>query len=125
MTSDLNVVILTGRVTVEPDYGKTRRGTPTCTFGVGVKRYYRGEEGPVREETQITVSTWGLLAEQCARHLTRGLVVRLEGQLRHARWPERGKMTVVADVVVWAGQGVELGAAAPEDLEPAEEVAAS
>jgi single-strand DNA-binding protein len=120
--SDLNVVVLTGRVTIDPDLDRTKRGTPICTFGIAVTRYYRGDRGLAQEVTHLTVTTWGRLAEECAAELTRGVVVRLEGEIRQARWPERGKITVVADVVVWPQRRVDGPVSEPTDvdLEPQE-----
>jgi single-strand DNA-binding protein len=120
--SDLNVVVLTGRVTTDPDLSRTKRGTPVVEFGIVVRRYYRGEDGPVCDETLLTVTTWGRLAEACAQGITRGVVVRLEGQIRQSRWPERGKITVVADSVVWPEKAEQGGAEAPADLESEEAV---
>lgn len=106
MVNDLNVVLLTGRLTRDPDAKETKSGTPITSFSIAVNRYFRYDAGGWGEETSfVEVETWSVLAKQCSE-LTRGQVVRVQGRIKQDRWQDgdgnnRTKMVVVAERVEW------------------------
>lgn len=82
--SDLNRVVLTGRLTADPDLKYTQGGRALLRFDVAVnRRWVNPESGQVEEEvTFLPVVVWGKQAENCAAYLRKGRQVAVDGRLR-------------------------------------------
>ena len=74
----MNKVILSGRLSQEPEKRSTAGGKAITTFTMDVSRK-TGSEEPV---DFIPVVTWEQLAETCGAHLTKGRLVLVEGRLQ-------------------------------------------
>jgi len=104
--NDLNVVLLTGRLTRDPDTKETRAGAAVTSFAIAVNRYFKRDSGDWGQETSyLEIETWGLLAKQCAE-LTKGQVARVQGRVKQERWQDgdgnnRTKVLVIAERVEW------------------------
>ena len=94
----MNSVQLIGRLTRDPDAGRTRGGTSVTSFRLAVDR-------PGRAGADfVTVKTWQRLAETSSEHLTRGRRVAVLGRLAHEEWVgadgrRAERLTVVAERV--------------------------
>jgi single-strand DNA-binding protein len=124
VVNDLNVVLLVGRLTRDPDLKETRGGKQICTFSLACNRYFRQETGGEygKEAYFFDVETWGLLAKQCADGLVKGRVARVQGRLKQDRWQDgagtnRSKVLVVAEKVEWVSP--KRPEDEPADAEPA------
>lgn len=98
----LNRIVLIGRLTRDPELRYTSNGTPVCNFTLAVERNYTNRNGD-RDVDFISIVTWRGLAENCARHLGKGRLVGVDGQL-HIRKSENNNRTYInpevnADVV--------------------------
>lgn len=104
--NDLNVVLLTGRLTRDPDTKETRVGAAITSFSIAFNRYFKRDPGDWGQETSyLEIETWGLLAKQCAG-IPKGQVVRTRGRLKQERWKDgdgnsRTRVIAVADRVEW------------------------
>ena len=87
--NSLNSVLLEGNLTRDPVLGETPKGTPVCTFGLAVNRYYRQEEETVKEVSFFEVETWTRLAQYCEAQLKKGKAVRVVGHLKQERWEDQ------------------------------------
>lgn len=71
-----------GRLGRDPELRYTANGTPVAHFSVASSRRWVGEDGQTVEETiWWRVTTWGKMAETCAKYLTKGRQVLVEGRL--------------------------------------------
>lgn len=130
--SDVNRVVLTGRLTSDPDLRYTQSGKPVLRFDIAVnRRWVNPETGQLEEEvTFVPVVVWGRQAETCATYLRKGRQVAVDGRLRVRSFEtqngDRRRVTeVVAQHVLFLGpkpEAAEPGAPAAEETYPEEEV---
>jgi single-strand DNA-binding protein len=78
----VNVVIISGRLTANPELRYTPSGTALCTFGLAVNE--RGKDGETASFFDCVV--FDKQAEAVAQHLGKGALVTLEGTLQQRRW---------------------------------------
>jgi len=135
--SDLNRVVLTGRLTADPDLKFTQSGRAMLRFDIAVnRRWVNPESGqPEEEVTFLPIVVWGKQAENCAAYLRKGRQVAVDGRLRVRSFTtqngDRRRATeVVAQSVHFLGgrpttaepQPTEEGTEIPPDPSPEEEV---
>ena len=65
----LNLAILIGRLTADPELRYTPNGTAVATFTIATDRF--GKEGE-KETTFIPIVAWRKQAENCAEYLRKG-----------------------------------------------------
>jgi single-strand DNA-binding protein len=97
----LNVVLLAGRVTMDPDLRYTPKGTAVLQFRIAVNRRYPDRAtGEWKEETSyFTVVNWGQQAERVGEQMKKGSAVMIEGELRSRSWDDKdGKKHSVVEV---------------------------
>ena len=100
----MNVVLLTGRLTRDPELRNLASGRAVTQFGLATNEYVRSQE----KSEFHNVVTWGRLAEICGQYLTKGQQVAVEGRLQTRSWDDdRGarhwKTEVVAERVEMLG----------------------
>lgn len=114
----LNQVVLIGRLTRDPELRYTPgNGTAVATFTIAVDRSFVGKDGTRTKEADfIPIVTWSKLAENCASHLKKGLLVAVVGRLQIRSYEDsQGVRRKAAEVVAndvrfleWSrGQGAE------------------
>ena len=80
-------MLLSGRLTRDPDRRYGADGTPVTSFSLAFHRQYRGRDGRAAEQTGfVTVMTYLRLAEVCGMYLKRGSAVLVEGRLQMREW---------------------------------------
>ena len=91
---EINRILLSGRLTRDPDRRYAADGTEVTSFGLAFHRRYRGRDGQPAEQTGfVTVMTYQRLAEVCGQYLKKGSAVLVEGRLQMREWatPEGSK----------------------------------
>ena len=85
---NLNVVILLGRVTMDPDLRYTPSGAAVLNFRIAVDRAWRDKTSDEwkREASFFGVNVWGQAAERLSKTMRKGSAVLVEGQLRSRSW---------------------------------------
>ena len=84
---EINRVLLSGRLTRDPDHRYAADGTEVTSLPLAFHRHYRGRDGAVAEHTgYVTVMTYQRLAQVCAQYLKRGSAVLVEGRLQMREW---------------------------------------
>ncbi len=84
---EINRVLLSGRLTRDPDRRYATDGTAVTSFGMAFNRHYRARDGSPAEQTgYVTVMTYQRLAEVCGQYLKRGSAVLVEGRLQLREW---------------------------------------
>ena len=81
----MNRVLLTGRLTRDPEVRTTSGGKAVASFAVATHEYVGG--GKEKSEFHNVVA-WDRLAETCGRYLGKGQQVALEGRLQTRSWDD-------------------------------------
>ena len=115
--SDINVVVLTGRLTADPELAQVGENS-VANFAIAVHDFKGGEE----YTNFFDLSAWGKLAETVNTYLTKGRWVTIRGKLRHETWEKDGQKRRRIRVLVQDLQMLPVGPkeATPEKV--AEEV---
>jgi single-strand DNA-binding protein len=128
-------VTLVGNLTRDPELRQTPNGTSVCQLGVAVNSSYKDASGQwVEKPNFFDVVVWGTQGENCARYLTKGRQVAVDGRLDQRSWDaqdgtKRSKVEIIAETVMFIGGQNEArepgfragaqpapGAAAPDDF---------
>jgi single-strand DNA-binding protein len=84
----LNVVLLMGRVTMDPDLRYTPSGAAVLGYRIAVnRRWLDKQSNEWKEDTSFfNVNIWGQSAERLSKTMRKGSAVLVEGQLRSRSW---------------------------------------
>lgn len=81
----MNKVLLTGRLTRDPELRVLASGKSVTTFNVATNEY----TGNGKERAEYhTIVTWDRLAEICGRYLGKGQQVAIEGRIQTRTWDD-------------------------------------
>jgi single-strand DNA-binding protein len=84
---EINRVLLSGRLTRDPDRRYAQDGTAVTGFDLVFHRRYRARDGSAAEQAGfIAVMTYQRLAEVCGQYLKKGSPVMVEGRLQMREW---------------------------------------
>jgi len=82
--SNMNLVILMGRLGKDPELSYTQSGTPRCKFSMATSKRRSDGQGGYTEKTEWhRIVVWGKQAENSNKFLGRGDLVLLEGELTY------------------------------------------
>jgi len=83
MSSDLNRIFLTGRLTADPDVKYTPSGSEVAQFTLAVNRAYKTKDSDEWKEEAffVRVVSWVKLAEKVEKNFKKGDLVLVEGRL--------------------------------------------
>ena len=84
----MNQVLLTGRLTRDPEVRKLASGKTVTQFGIATNDYRGGSE----KSEYHSVVTWDRLAEICGQYLTKGQLVSISGRLQTRQWEDDSKV---------------------------------
>lgn len=84
----MNRVLLTGRLTRDPEMRTVSNGKTVTTFSIATNEYRGGSE----KAEFHTVVTWDRLAEICSQYLGKGQLVAIEGRLQTRQWEDERKI---------------------------------
>ena len=111
--TDINRVILVGRVVKDAELKFTPSSTPVTRFSVAVNRSRKNGDQWEEEVSYIDIVLWGRSAESISKFLVKGKQVAVEGELRQNRWEQdgqqRSKLEVVASNVQLLSSGTTPG----------------
>ena len=102
---EVNRVVLSGRLTRDPELRYAANGTQVTSFSLAFHRRYRQRDGSPGEQTGfVTVMAYQRLAEVCGQYLKRGAAVLVEGRLQMREWAGAGgrqqqRLEIRADAV--------------------------
>ena len=100
--SDINKVIVTGRVTRDSELRQTPNGTPVTDVSVVSNRIWTKNGERQEEATFVDVTIWGKQAETLSPMLTKGRHIMVEGRMKLNSWEteegvKRSKLTIVSE----------------------------
>ena len=100
MATDINHVILVGRLTRDAELKYTPNGQAVCNFSIAVNRPKKSGDQWVDEANFFDIALWGRQGETLNQYLLKGKMVGGDGSLRQDRWEQdgqnRSKVVIVA-----------------------------
>ena len=107
---NVNVVVITGNLTRDPELRHTGGGTAVCDLRVAVNGRRKDQSGEwVDKANYFDVTVWGGQGENCANYLAKGRPVAIEGRLDFQEWDakdgsgKRYRVQIVANTVQFLG----------------------
>jgi len=88
----LNSVNIMGNLTRDPELKYTSSGKSVCSLSIANNRVFTKGGEMVTEVSYFDVEVWGAVAENCAKYLSKGSGIIVEGRLKQDRWEKDGKM---------------------------------
>ena len=86
MATDLNRIMVVGRLTRDPELRQTGAGTSMCRFGIANNRNYT-TGGERREEVSFfNCVAWARTAEIINQYCRKGKQVAIDGRLQQRSW---------------------------------------
>ncbi len=108
--SNINRVVLTGNLTSDPDLRSLSSGTTVCKLRLAVNgRRKDGATGEwVDKPNFFDVTVWGAQGDNCAKYLSKGRPVAVDGRLEWREWQDkegnkRQSVDIIADTVQFLG----------------------
>ncbi len=108
--SNVNVVVITGNLTRDPELRHLGSGTAVCKLRVAVNsRRKDGQTGEwVDKPNYFDVTVWGPQGENCANYLSKGRPIAVEGRLDWREWEDQGgnkrqSVEIIANSVQFLG----------------------
>ena len=87
----LNSVNIMGNLTRDPELRYTPSGKSVCSLSIANNRVYTKGSEKVQEVSYFDVEVWGPAGENCAKFLSKGSGIIVEGRLKQDRWEKDGK----------------------------------
>jgi single-strand DNA-binding protein len=114
--TNINRVVLTGNLTRDPELRSTPSGMSVCSLRIASNTRRKNQATGDWEDKPnfFDVTVWGAQGENCARFLSKGRPVAVDGRLEWREWEtqdgnKRQSVEIVADAVQFLG-GREDGA---------------
>ena len=102
-----NLVVLTGRLTSNPELKTTPNGVSVCSFSIAVERRYK--QGEERQADFINIVAWRGTAEHICKYFHKGSMIGIEGSIQTRKYQDRdGNNRTAFEVVANNVQFVEF-----------------
>lgn len=118
----INVVVLMGRLTADPELRTTPNGISVTSFSIAVDRAYQ-KAGTERQTDFINCVAWRQTAEFITKYFQKGSMIAVNGTLQQRSYTDKdGNKRTAYDVVIdnasFCGSKAD-GSARPRSDEPA------
>jgi single-strand DNA-binding protein len=116
----MNVTIVSGNITADPELRFLPSGSGVCQFTVANNRKWKDRDGQLKEEVSfLGVQAFGKQAETIAQYFKKGSPILVSGRLRQESWEDKqtGKKQSKTLIVMESFEFMERGgsrAATPE-----------
>jgi single-strand DNA-binding protein len=107
--TNINRVVLTGNLTRDPELRSLPSGMSVCSLRIASNTRRKGAGGEWEDKPNFfDVTVWGAQGENCARFLSKGRPVALDGRLEWREWQDkegnnRQSVEIIADSVQFLG----------------------
>jgi len=95
----LNVSILIGRLTRDPELRYLSNGTAVVNFGIAVNRGFKSKSPDAPTADFFSVTCWNKLAEIVAEYMTKGRLVAVQGRLQSRTVEKDGRRRTYVEIV--------------------------
>ena len=126
-STHLNRVVLTGNLTADPDLRSLPSGSSVCKLRVAsnTRRKDSASGEYFDKPNYFDVTVWGAQGENCARYLSKGRGVGIDGRLEWREWQtdggdKRQSVEIIADAVQFLGDPSDAGGESPPAPQPAD-----
>lgn len=114
----LNKAMVYGNLTRDPELKSLPNGMNVCSFSVATNRVYNDRDGKRQEIADYhNIVVFGKTAENCAKYLTKGNGVYVEGRMQTRSWDKDGvkmyRTEVIADRVQFGPKNGNAGGTTP------------
>ena len=113
--TNINRVIVTGNLTRDPELRSLPSGTSVCSLRIACNTRRRDTSGEWTDKANFfNVTVWGAQGENCARFLSKGRPVAVDGRLEWREWQtqdgqRRESVEIIADSVQFLGSREDAG----------------
>ena len=113
--TNINRVVLTGNLTRDPELRSTSTGTSVCSLRIANNTRRRDANGEWTDRAHyFSVTVFGAQGENCARFLSKGRPVAIDGRLEWREWQtqdgaKRESVEIVAESVQFLGSRDDAG----------------
>ena len=98
--SGVNKVIIVGRLGKDPEMKTISQGRTVTNLTVATSENWTDKSGQKQERTEWhRIVTWDKQAENCAKYLSKGSQVYVEGRLQTRSWEDNGVKKYATDIV--------------------------
>jgi single-strand DNA-binding protein len=107
--TNINRVVLTGNLTRDPELRSLPSGTQVCSLRIACNTRRKGQNGEWEDKPNyFDVTVWGAQGENCARYLSKGRPIAVDGRLEWREWEtqegqKRQSVDIIADSVQFLG----------------------
>ena len=114
-----NLVVLTGRLTADPELKTTPSGVSVTSFSIAVERRYK--QGEEKQADFINIVAWRQTAEFVSKYFSKGSMIGIEGSIQTRKYQDkdgnnRTAFEVVANNVQFVGSKQSEGASEGNSL---------
>ena len=97
----MNRVVLTGRMTADPEMRQTNSGKDVVSFSIAVKKRTKPRDGEADSDF-LRITAWGASAKFVNDYLGKGRLIACDGRLQTRKWQDqhgqsRESVEIVAD----------------------------
>jgi single-strand DNA-binding protein len=92
---DFNKVVLTGRLTRDPEIKYLTDGKPVCNLSIAVNDDYKEK----KRVSYLDVAIFGNQATSCEQYLSKGRWILVEGKLQQRRWEKDGNKQSKVEII--------------------------
>lgn len=86
----MNKAIIIGNLGADPEVKQIGNGNTVGELKVATSSRYKAKSGEWKEETEWhKVTVWGTTAENCAKYLSKGRKVAVEGRIKTEKWQDK------------------------------------
>ncbi len=113
--SGVNKVIIVGNLGNDPEIKTVGQGGTVARFSVATSESWVGKDGQKQDRTEWhRIVVWGKQAENCAKFLSKGRQVYVEGKLQTRSWDDAttGQKKYSTEIVAQTVQFLSSGAGA-------------
>lgn len=82
-----NLVVLSGRLTADPELKTTQNGVSVCSFKIAVERRYK--QGEERQADFINIVAWRGQAEFVSKFFSKGSMIGIEGSIQTRNYQDK------------------------------------
>jgi len=108
--TNINRVVLTGNLTRDPELRSLPSGMSVCSLRVACNTRRKDQSGQWTDKPNyFDVTVWGAQGENCARFLSKGRPIAIDGRLEWREWEAkdgsgtRQSIDIIADAVQFLG----------------------
>lgn len=101
---NVNIVVLGGFLTRDPELRYAQSGTAIVNFTVAVNHKWKTESGEEKEEATFTDCTaFGKTAETISQYFRKGGAILIQGRLKQERWEDKKTRQPRSKIAVTVG----------------------